>query len=248
MTLAAKDESMDDFKKDQVKTDDGSFTIRHPDYDEEFHSKTGARRETYELYMLASGYEAHLKATGDDDIDVLDVGLGLGYNALMTIELWMKSPGNMSLNLLSLEHTEALLLALTSPDTAWKEGWPEEWKSWSLELKRSSDPSLWTASFNHPETASLLSWTAVLGDAREADFHNYTFDFVWQDAFSSKKNPELWTKEWFTKILAHSKDSVSLVTYSVARLVRDSLEAAGWHQERFAAGGTKKQWLKARKA
>ncbi|RYZ90589.1 MAG: hypothetical protein EOP04_03455 [Proteobacteria bacterium] len=237
------------FKIEQVLTDDGSFTIRHPDYDEEFHSKSGARRETYELYMLASGYRARLQAPERDEMGVLDVGLGLGYNALMTIDLWMQSPGTAGLTLLSLEHTEALLEALTSSDTAWKEGWSDEWKKWSLALKRSKDhPNIWKTSFAHPLTAQILSWTARVGDARDADFHGQAFDFVWQDAFSSKKNPELWTPSWFAKILGASKETVSLVTYSVARSVRDSLELAGWSQERFDSGGTKKKWLRARKA
>lgn len=239
---------MDRFKIDQVRTDDGSFTIRHPGYDEEFHSKTGARRETYELYMLASGYMARLQAADRDDIAVLDVGLGLGYNALMTIDLWMKGPGSSALSLLSLEHTEALLEALTSPETAWKEGWSEEWKKWSAQLKKSHEaPNHWQATFAHPITAQILSWSAVVGDARDADFLGYDFDFVWQDAFSIKKNPELWTPTWFAKILASSKDQVCLVTYSVARTVRDALESSGWNQERFDAGGTKKQWLRAHK-
>lgn len=239
---------MNSFKNDQVRTDDGSFTIRHPDYDEEFHSKTGARRETYELYMLASGYQPRLQAADRDELGVLDVGLGLGYNALMTIELWMKGVGASALSLLSLEHTESLLDALTSPDTAWKEGWSEEWREWSKALKKDPEnPKRWNACFAHPQTAQILQWTVQVGDAREADFQGHAFDFVWQDAFSSKKNPELWTVAWFEKIFASSKDSVSLVTYSVARLVRDNLEEAGWSQERFDAGGTKKQWLRARK-
>jgi tRNA U34 5-methylaminomethyl-2-thiouridine-forming methyltransferase MnmC len=242
---------INNFKIGQVLTDDGSFTLKHPDYDEEFHSRAGARRETFELYMLASGYQARLQAPERDEIGILDIGLGLGYNALMTIDLWIQGPGTAGLSLLSLEHTEDLIDALISADTAWKDGWSGEWKTWSQALRKSNiNPSLnlWTASFTHPLTAQILCWRVLLGDARDADFHGQTFDFVWQDAFSHKKNPELWTPTWFAKVLAASKDKVSLVTYSVARSVRDNLELAGWSQERFAAGGTKKQWLRARKA
>jgi len=233
------------FKIDQVLTNDGSFTIRHPVYDEEFHSKTGARRETLELYMMASGYADHLQICRNP-IAVLDVGLGLGYNALMTIEFWMKSPGHSDLSMLSLEHTEALLEALTAPDTAWKDGWSEEWKIWSSQLQK-QDNGIWRATFLHPLTQKTLSWSTQVVDGTVADFSGYSFDFVWQDAFSSKKNPELWTAEWFAKIAAASSSTVSLVTYSVARLVRDNLGSSGWKQERIAAGGTKRQWLRATK-
>ncbi len=236
---------MKSFKIDQVLTDDGSFTIRHPVYDEEFHSKSGARRETLELYMKASGYAVGLQ-NSQKSFCILDLGLGLGYNALMTLEFWMQGPGLADLHMLSLEHTEALLEALTDPDTAWKEGWSNAWKLWSQELVKVT-PSRWSAELIHPLTQKRFHWTASVGDAVDADFNGFTFDFIWQDAFSSKKNPELWTPEWFAKIAAASGDQVCLVTYSVARLVRDNLEASGWQQERIEAGGTKKQWLRARK-
>jgi len=233
------------FKIDQVLTNDGSFTIRHPVYDEEFHSKTGARRETLELYMKASGYADHLQIC-HNPLAVLDVGLGLGYNALMTIEFWMKGPGLSDLSMLSLEHTEELLEAMTAPETAWKEGWSDEWKLWSSQLQKQADGS-WKAQFLHPITQKIFSWSTQVVDGTIADFSGYSFDFVWQDAFSSKKNPELWTAEWFAKIAAASSPTVTLVTYSVARLVRDNLEASAWKQERIEAGGTKRQWLRARK-
>jgi len=212
---------MKSFKIDQVLTDDGSFTIRHPVFDEEFHSKTGARRETLELYMRASGYAECLQEC-DKSLGILDVGLGLGYNALMTIEFWMQSPGLSRVHMLSLEHTEALLEALTSPDTAWKEGWSKEWRHWAQSLKQDS-ATQWSTILTHPLTHNEFHWTTQVGDALDADFSGNSFDFVWQDAFSSKKNPELWTQEWFDKVSQASNPSVSLVTYSVARLVRDNL-------------------------
>ncbi len=236
---------MKSFKIDQVLTEDGSFTIRHPVYDEEFHSKTGARRETVELYMIASGYKDFLQIS-PQAIEVLDVGLGLGYNALMTIECWMNGPGLCDMSMLSLEHTEELLEALTAQETAWKDGWTEEWKNWSRQLKKDSDDR-WRAHFVHPLSQKNFLWTTQVGDGTTADFDGHNFDFVWQDAFSSKKNPELWTVEWFSKIAAASSPIVTLVTYSVARLVRDNLEAASWKQERIEAAGTKRHWLRARK-
>ncbi|MBC7661549.1 MAG: hypothetical protein H7249_17770 [Chitinophagaceae bacterium] len=231
---------MESFKKDQVRTNDGSFTIRHPVYDEEFHSKTGARRETEDLYMKASGYAACL-AERQEALGVLDVGLGLGYNALMTLELWMKGEGLCDLTMLSLEHTEALLEALVAPDTAWKEGWSENWKTWSLTLIKTGGG--WQSRFQHPMTNKVFVWNVAVIDAVHADLSEYRFHFIWQDAFSSKKNPELWTVEWFAKVAAAAASDVCLATYSVARLVRDNLEGAGWRPQKIAASGEKKQWL-----
>lgn len=237
-----------------VVTQDGTITLRHPDYDEDFHSIKGARFEADSLYMEASGFRSYLQTTASaETLGVLDVGLGLGYNALMTIECWMLGQGTQDLDLISLEHTPELVRSLADPACAWKEGWPETWKSWSQSLEKKTDEELWTAVVQHPRSDKKLRWQVLVGDARDANLSVWTFHYIWQDAFSPKKNPELWSVEWFEKLRAVSDPAVQLVTYSVARLVRDHLEAASWTQERVKTpqaksgeGTGKKQWLLAR--
>lgn len=237
-----------------VMTQDGTITLRHPDYDEEFHSIKGARFEADSLYMEASGFRSHLLTSDSaESLGILDVGLGLGYNALMTIECWMQGRGSQDLNLVSLEHTPELVASLADPQCGWKRGWSEDWQFWSQSLQKKPEIDHWTAGFSHPRTGKKLNWLVLVGDARLADLSALTFHYVWQDAFSPKKNPELWSVEWFEKLRAVSHPSVQLVTYSVARLVRDNLEAASWTQERVKTpqakngeGSGKKQWLLAR--
>jgi tRNA U34 5-methylaminomethyl-2-thiouridine-forming methyltransferase MnmC len=237
-----------------VVTQDGTITLRHPAYDEDFHSIKGARLEADSLYMEASGFRSHLKtSTFRHTLGVLDVGLGLGYNALMSIECWSEELGSQDLDLVSLEHTPELVQSLADPACAWKEGWPAAWKSWSQSLQKKASEDVWTATFLHPQSGKELRWRVLVGDARSADLSSWTFHYIWQDAFSPKKNPELWSVEWFEKLRAVSDPSVRLVTYSVARLVRDHLEAASWTQERVKTpqaqsgeGSGKKQWLLAR--
>ncbi len=236
-----------------VVTQDGTLTLRHPDYDEEFHSIKGARFEADSLYMEASGFRSRLAVDSSAIMGVLDVGLGLGYNALMTIECWMQGPGQQDLNLVSLEHTPELVRSLADPRCGWKEGWSAEWKNWSQSLEKMPDRESWAARFQHPQSGRSLSWLVLVGDARLADLSPFTFHYIWQDAFSPKKNPELWSVEWFEKLRAVSHPTVQLVTYSVARLVRDNLEGASWTQERVKTpqakngeGNGKKQWLLAR--
>jgi tRNA U34 5-methylaminomethyl-2-thiouridine-forming methyltransferase MnmC len=237
-----------------VVTQDGSMTLRHPAYDEEFHSNKGARFEADSLYMEASGFRSRLLTSeARTALAVLDVGLGLGYNALMTVECWMQGRGLQDLTLVSLEHTPELVAALADPACGWKQGWSDAWKNWSQSLRKIAGTENWTADFEHPHTGRTLSWLVLVGDARTADLSAYAFHYIWQDAFSPKKNPELWSIAWFEKLKAASHPTVQLVTYSVARLVRDHLEAALWTQERVKTpqaqngeGSGKKQWLLAR--
>lgn len=238
--------------EDFVTTADGTITMRHPGYDETFHSTKGARFEADSLYMKASGFRKQLQGkTSEETTCVLDVGLGLGYNALMTIECWMQSPGAGDLILVSLEHTPELVQSLADPTCAWKKGWPSDWQDWSRTL--APVEKNWQAELNHPVSARKLSWIVLVGDAQLADLRPFSFDYIWQDAFSPKKNAELWSIAWFEKLRAVSQPHVQLVTYSVARMVRDHLEAAAWTQERVKAPEaeageeiTKKQWLRAR--
>ena len=53
-------------------------------------------------------------------------------------------------------------------------------------------------------------------------------DFVFFDAFSPDKVPEMWTKEFFSDIFNKMKENGKLSTYSCARFVRDNLKQAGF--------------------
>ncbi len=229
-----------------VQTKDGSLTLRHPHYDEEFHAVQGARFEANALYIEGSGFRQQLEnpSNQDETLTVLDLGLGLGYNAIMTIEAWWKSPGHSHLRLISLENTPELVENLQRPEASWKSDWSSEWRLYSEALVASSKSS-YAAQFSHPLSQKTLSWEVLVGDACSADLRDAHLDFIWQDAFSPKKNPELWTPEWFSKLKEASSPNCRLVTYSVARLVKDNLVAAGWHYTKFKTPGNKKEWLKA---
>jgi len=237
-----------------VVTQDGTVTLHHPEYDEAFHSVQGARFEADSLYMQASGFRERMnRETKVSTCAVLDVGLGLGYNALMSIECWMQGLGSGELDLVSLEKTPELVLSLSDPACGWKEGWSEDWRLWSARLKKEEHSSIWRAEFVHPKSGRSLRWLVSVGDARQSDLSPFAFDFVWQDAFSPRKNGELWSVEWFQKLREASRPEVQLVSYSVARIVRDHLEAAGWQPLRVKTSTSKqatitgkKQWLLAR--
>ena len=63
----------------RVTTDDGSITLRNPEYDECYHSKSGALEESELKYIKPC------KVTKDKK--VLDIGFGLGYNAAAALEV-----------------------------------------------------------------------------------------------------------------------------------------------------------------
>ncbi len=70
-----------------------------------------------------------------------------------------------------------------------------------------------------------------IGDAREylKTFPKDFFDIVYQDAFSSEVNKELWTKEYFEDIYKISKEDSILTTYAISTNIRLSMYEARFY-------------------
>jgi tRNA U34 5-methylaminomethyl-2-thiouridine-forming methyltransferase MnmC len=246
-----------------VPTQDGSLTMRHPEHGECYHSTQGARFEAERLYIDASGFRDAL-ATGVDLV-VFDIGLGLGYNALATIRAWQRelSPGMLGLE--SFEVVPALVQALASGEAPWQTGWHEPELDAFKALTQVA-PHTWQATIAHPTAPVTCQWRVHVGDAKSVlsampssagapvmpssagasgIFRQATF--IWQDPFSPAKNPTMWDAEWFAALRQLAAPDAQLVTYSVARAVRDALTAGGWQWEKIkAATELKKHWLRAR--
>lgn len=229
--------------QDIVETSDGSLSMYHPGVGEDFHSSTGARTEARELYVARSGYLNALLHGGD--IRVLDVGLGLGYNALLTWDTWFKSNSPGTLTMMSLEKEVSLVEGLRVGSGPWMKDWTSEEKVRSGQLVPTEYG--YCCQFTHTSGVNGR-WQVFLGDALSGhwlDEVDKPFDFIWQDAFSPKKCPGLWSPQWFCLLQPICKRDATLMTYSVARQVCQALEQAGFCWEKIPAMGHKRHWLRA---
>lgn len=233
---------------DLVQTGDGSYTILDRSIDEEYHSTYGAKSEADELYMINSGFRDEInKQSGDKrDYQVLDVGMGLAYNAMMTLDVWSKAQSDINVKMCSLEINEDLVIAIANNEATWTKNWPENWLLWSRSLKKIDD-NRWQAEIKTSGHSGSFLWEIIVGDAANVDLSNYCFDYIWQDAFSPKKNSELWSEKWFQKLRDCSSSRSIIVTYSVARMVKDGLTNGGWDYEKCKGSGVKRHWMKATK-
>ncbi|MFH1972524.1 MAG: MnmC family methyltransferase [archaeon] len=68
----------------------------------------------------------------------------------------------------------------------------------------------------------------IVGDALETIDQVGEVDVIFHDPFSPKRNPELWTEEFFRKEYDKLSKGGRLVTYSCARSVRDNLKKVGF--------------------
>jgi tRNA U34 5-methylaminomethyl-2-thiouridine-forming methyltransferase MnmC len=234
--------------EDIVETQDGSLTIRDHGSGECYHSTEGALLESRELYINRSGIKEKLQQ--NHPIAVLDIGLGLAYNALSTIDEWYLH-GSCDLTVVSLEKEPELVAQLAQGIGSWQSKWPRHWMDWSLSLSPVSELShdestpSYTAKIIHPQTSRLCLWKIHLGDAALMRELPMTFDFFWQDPFSPEKNPELWSSPWFALLIRYSNPGAVLMSYSVARKTKDALTLGGFNVERMETPTRKKHWLKA---
>lgn len=213
-----------------VETGDGSFTVHHPQFEQAFHSYDGAAKEARDLYIRATGFDTRELS----QVCVLDVGLGLGYNAAATLELWQER-GDFDLTLVSLEFDAELLTSLSSGEAPWFEGWKPETVSLFTQWQK--------VDRGYALKKERLDWIILEGDAREQDLSPWKFDYIWQDAFSPDVNPGLWNGEWFSKVHSHCNKTAVMATYSVSRATKNALSEGGWKWERVATTTSKRHWL-----
>jgi tRNA U34 5-methylaminomethyl-2-thiouridine-forming methyltransferase MnmC len=218
-------------------TDDGSYSKIHPDHGEAYHSRGGAKKEAQGLYIQGSGFREFLRGR-TREVRVLDLGLGLGYNALSTLEAWVQVKDAPPLSMWSLEQDPELLRELLSGQAPWQKGWPGLWIFW-VQAQAAG------LKLQHPNGAQG-TWEILLGDALEAQLP-VGVHFIWQDFFSPPKNPDLWTGAWFETLAQASGEGACLMTYTVAGAIRRALQGAGWAWEKIPGGQGKKEWLRARR-
>ncbi len=232
------------FSVQSVATKDGTFTIPHPEHGQHYHTLQGAKYESLALYVEQSGFSAKIR--GAEKTAVLDVGLGLGYNALTTIETWFGESSPSDLNLCSLEIDQELFLALLTARAPWQVNWPKLWLEWVQSVQKQE--LFYFCEISHPISCALCTWEIWIGDGLEWVQNQATekdFKFIWQDPFTPELNPRLWSAEFFAALKKIVSLDVVLLSYSVARVVKDALQQAGWTFQVIRGKKLHKDWLKA---
>ena len=264
-----------------VKTEDGSFTVQDRITGECYHTRMGARREAEELYIKLSGFHDALARLPATCINVLDVGLGLGYNAASTLEAWLRAPCPPSVLMVSLENNVEVIQSLLKMNAPWTQTWDTRALR-ALATMTPSGPGQWSCRLSHPSskgddreslegstTNPVFVWEIFALDAvseplpyaresaptekappqryplaKNPGETSFFWDFVWQDPFSPDRNPAMWSSHWFKKLRQQCHPDTRVLTYSVARRVRDALEEAGFTWEkRPTPFPMKKHWL-----
>lgn len=215
-------------------TEDGSYTLYSEYFDENCHSTAGAVAETVYNYILGTQVPQFLKA--QEKVAIFEVGFGTGLGLKSTLDYILdhfdKPQINFTSSELDRELTHHCLLELQ------QSGYIEE-ISWS------EKDQLFHGSFND-RFHSNSKWLVLVGDIRKRiEYWRQTpffevVDCIYQDAFSPKRSPTLWTHQWFSQLAKIAKAETVMATYSSTKAVWKAMAQAGWAVEMVKGHGNKK--------
>jgi tRNA U34 5-methylaminomethyl-2-thiouridine-forming methyltransferase MnmC len=210
-----------------ITTEDGSTTLFSERFQEACHSTSGAKQET--LIHYVQGCQVENKLNTKSIIQILEVGWGTGLGFQCTQDAL--SPLKKNYSFLSLEIDHDLVDWFATRNTQLK--WINENGLTFLRGK-----------------IKYCELTILVGDARKTlplylQEYPQKWDAIYQDAFSPKKNPTLWTQEWFELLKRFSDDEVLLSTYSSSASIRKAMMEAGWKLQKGEGFGKKRSSTRA---
>ena len=205
-----------------VLTDDGSYSISSKEINhkvETLHTSTGAISESFEKFIRP------MKFNYDEDIAILDICAGLGYNSSAAIADFMKhSKANLTIDMVEISKaTFACGLLVPSPI-------PEHditKKAIEDELIKQDYAHVSLEKAEIPENISL---NVYIEDARQTvqKLDDNAYDAIFLDPFSQNMAPELFSLEFFKEFRRVIKDDGIIATYTSSAPVRAGFIDAGF--------------------
>lgn len=217
-----------------LQTEDGSITLHSEAFNEACHSLSGAVEET--IYNYVQGCQITEKIA-QNDTKILEVGFGLGTGYKTTAEYLAQLKTENSLTFISTELDKDLVdFAKDHNDLSKDLPFPS-----FKDLEYFTDPLPHYKAIKDKHVLIVLIGNArkTVRKANAKGLIN-SLDAIYQDPFSPKRNPALWTCEWFKLLLELSNDQTLMSTYSSSNSIRKSMIRAGWYVQNRKGFGTKR--------
>lgn len=213
------------------RTADGSYTLYVPELDEHYHSVKGALTESQHIFI-----EMGLKHSPAPEPRILEIGLGTGLNAFLT--LLAAEEMHRKVHYTGIERyplAEETLRQLDYPGIIGKKHEEDYYAIHQAPWEKETNLSPWF-------TLHKI----------EGDFTRHTFqkgyDIIYFDAFAPEKQPEMWEQSLFNTLYNVLNKGGILTTYCAKGVVRRMLQTAGFTVERLPGPpGGKREILRATK-
>jgi len=223
-------------------TADGSITFYNEEFEEHYHSKTGAREEALKKHVTpALEYlKSEKQLENIEYIKILDFCFGLGYNSYVFIEEIRKILPNIKIKVIGLENDIDIINEGKKifKDFFDKYIYPDDNVEIELIIGDAKvEVNKLSIEMNKNNMTPEEEFKEVIKDYKNKDitFSNDSskekkekFSICFFDAFSPGKCPDLWTEDVFMDIFSIMKEKSILTTYSCARKPRRNMESAGF--------------------
>lgn len=211
-----------------VTTKDGSPTIKNDLTGDTYHSIHGAIQESQHVF-IKHGLEYVIQTFAKEEINVLEVGLGTGLNALLTLQFAINS--NSKINYVAIE------------------AFPLE-KNIYHQLNYGMDSDS-LQQFHECEWGKAIQFSPTFSFTKhQSKIENIelpvtSFDLVYYDAFAPNSQPEMWTPDIFNKLKSSMARPSILTTYCSKGEVRRTLKSVGFNVEKLPGPPGKREMLRA---
>jgi len=237
--------TQDTMKEPQlITTEDGSHSLWMPELKESYHSTHGAIQEAQHVF-IHHGLLHWLNSEAKSSINILEVGLGTGLNALLTYLVSLTKQIQVAYTGLEpfpipRKYVQSLnyatqLAQQTSNAVTYQElqaVFEKLHRGTAIAAFRIADHFLLRKSNHSLQVFSVPS---------------NTFDLIYFDAFSPNKQPTMWSMDVLQKVYQMMKYRGIIVTYCAQGRLKRHLKQLGMQVEVLPGPPGKREMIRARK-
>lgn len=215
-----------------LTTSDGIPTLHIPAWNESYHSKHGVLMEASHVFI-----QNGLLKTNKKQINILEIGFGTGFNALLTF--FENQKLEKSINYFGIEKFPLQLHEIKQLNYS-------DYFSNSQLAKK-----VWFAMHTNDEKYFKEYHQNFNFKMLQVDFFdlkNMTLppiDLVYFDAFGARVQPELWTESLFEIIYNKMNINSLLTTYSSKGSARRAMQAVGFEVQKLQGPNGKREMVNA---
>ena len=235
MQLPLKREGLD---KELLLTKDGSHTVVIPSLDITYRSRHGAIQESTHVFIKAGLHYEWSRMPQETTIEIFELGFGTGLNALLTCVEALAARRKISYTTIEPDPLD--------PEMARLLNYPDE----GHYLQQMHEASWGNAVSIHEYftfTKYNLTFAEFVGHqaSDSDDAFKPGYDLVYFDAFGPLTQPELWSAESFSQIVALMNEGAALTTYCSKTVVRRTMTNAGMQVTKIPGPYGKREMVRA---
>ena len=218
-------------KREIIITDDGSTTIRIPEWDENYHSTHGAIQEAKHVF-IKNGLDLF---QNQDSISILEIGFGTGLNAFIT---FLETINKEKVNYVGVE-----AYPISQEEIAQMNYVSELDSEMYQEIFDKMHSCDWEKQETISENFHLTKRKQFFQDIEDKN----QFDLIYFDAFGFPLQPELWSEVIFKKMYDALLPKGTLVTYACRSSIKNAMLSVGFSIEKLPGAPGKREMLRATK-